>query len=162
MSITIACSVRKTVCLPTPRPTAKGNAKYKSYPHDCKACPVREQCTRSKAAQKTVQRHLWEDYIDRSEDIRHSDTGKALYPLRSETIERVFADAKEKHAMRYTYYRGLDQVTKWVKLKFAAMNLKKLAMWRSYPSLQRCFLCLQTIFRCLFFHFHFKEPASLF
>ena len=35
-----------------------------------------------------------------------------------------------KHAMRYTQYRGLAQVTNWVKLKFAAMNLKKLATWK--------------------------------
>ena len=48
-----------------------------------------------------------------------------LYALRKETIERVFADAKEKHAMRYTFYRGLAQVSNWVRLKFAAMNLKK-------------------------------------
>ena len=32
--------------------------------------------------------------------------------------------------MRYTQYRGLVQVTNWVKLKFAAMNLKKLATWK--------------------------------
>ena len=32
--------------------------------------------------------------------------------------------------MRYTQYRSLTQVTDWVKLKFAAMNLKKLAMWK--------------------------------
>lgn len=32
--------------------------------------------------------------------------------------------------MRYTHYRGLAQVTRWVKLKFAAMNLKKLAIWK--------------------------------
>ena len=32
--------------------------------------------------------------------------------------------------MRYTQYRGLAQVTNWVKLKFAAMNLKKLATWK--------------------------------
>ena len=31
--------------------------------------------------------------------------------------------------MRYTQLRGLAQVTNWVKLKFAAMNLKKLATW---------------------------------
>ena len=50
-----------------------------------------------------------------------------IYKLRQQKIERVFADAKEKHGMRYTQYRGLAQVTNWVKLKFAAMNLKKLA-----------------------------------
>ena len=55
---------------------------------------------------------------------------KELYRLRKEKIERVFADAKEKHGMRYTQYRGLTQVTNWVKLKFAAMNLKKLATWK--------------------------------
>ena len=49
--------------------------------------------------------------------------------MRGETIERVFPDAKEKHGMRYTHHRGLARVTNWVMLKFAAMNLKKLAMW---------------------------------
>ena len=29
---------------------------------------------------------------------------KELYRLRKEKIERVFADAKEKHGMRYTQY----------------------------------------------------------
>jgi hypothetical protein len=63
-----------------------------------------------------------------AEDFRYTPKYAALYELRKETIERVFADAKEKHAMRYTQHRGLLQVTKWVKLKFAAMNLKKLAL----------------------------------
>ncbi|MEI3100255.1 MAG: transposase [Oscillospiraceae bacterium] len=58
-----------------------------------------------------------------------------MYQRRKETIERVFADAKEKHAMRYTQYRGLAQVSNWVKLKFAAMNLKKLARWLWQESL---------------------------
>ena len=49
--------------------------------------------------------------------------------MRKETIERVFADAKEKHAMRYTHHRGLARVKSWVRLKYAAMNLKKLAEW---------------------------------
>src|SRR5699024_549072 len=70
-----------------------------------------------------------------AEDIRHSPVGKATYALRSQTIERVFADAKEKHAMRYTPYRGLAAVTAWVKLKFAAMNLKKLALHKCRPFL---------------------------
>lgn len=45
-------------------------------------------------------------------------------------IRTCLCRCKEKHAMRYTQYRGLTQVTNWVKLKFAAMNLKKLATWR--------------------------------
>lgn len=74
--------------------------------------------------------HIWSDYLERAEDIRHTPKYKKLYNRRKETIERVFADAKEKHAMRYTPYRGLAQVTNWVRLKFAAMNLKKFAIHR--------------------------------
>ena len=41
----------------------------------------------------------------------------------------VFGDGNRFFRMCYTYtqYRGLAKVTNWVKLKFAAMNLKKLA-----------------------------------
>ena len=106
----------------------EGNREYKSKSYICKNCPVRERCTENQQYTKTVTRHVWHDYIERAEDVRHSPLGKASYALRSQTIERVFADAKEKHAMRYTPYRGLTAVTAWVKLKFAAMNLKKLAI----------------------------------
>ena len=61
--------------------------------------------------------------------------GTVSYALRSQTIERVFADAKEKHAMRYTPYRGLPAVTAWVKLKFTALNLKKFAIHKWMRSL---------------------------
>ena len=110
-----------------------GYREYKSKGYICKNCPVRKQCTQNKQCVKTVTRHIWHDYLEQAEDIRHSPLGKATYALRSQTIERVFADAKEKHAMRYTPYRGLPAVTAWVKLKFTALNLKKLAIhkWMS-------------------------------
>lgn len=43
---------------------------------------------------------------------------------RSYTHERVFADAKQRHGMRYTHHRGQAHVSNWVRLKFTAMNLK--------------------------------------
>ena len=57
------------------------------------------------------------------------DAGYKTPWIAKKTIERVFADAKERHAMRYTHHRGLAAVTRWGRLKFAAMNLKKLAVW---------------------------------
>ena len=45
------------------------------------------------------------------------------------TIEHVYADAQEQHGIRYARYTGLAQVTNWVKLKFAAMNMKEFAKW---------------------------------
>jgi len=63
------------------------------------------------------------------EQIRKTERAKRIYAQRKETIERVFADAKEKHAMGYTHHRGLAAVTRWVRLKYTAINLKKLANW---------------------------------
>ena len=79
---------------------------------------------------KVVTRHIWEPYMEIAEELRHTKRGQALYKMRGETIERVFADAKEKHGMRYTQYRGLRKVQHYLTLLFACMNLKKLAIWK--------------------------------
>jgi len=112
------------------------DAAYKT-PHICKkvfddgrVLSTAYKRPHSKNCIKTVQRHIWKDYEELADDARYTTAYAQLYKRRKETIERVFADAKEKHAMRYTQYRGLAQVTNWVKLKFAAMNLKKLAVWK--------------------------------
>lgn len=128
-----------------------GYREYKSKSYVCEKCPVRAQCTQSANCTKLVTRHVWADYLEKAEDIRHSELGKETYALRSRTIERVFADAKEKYAMRYTPYRGLTRVSNWVRLKFAAMNLKKLATWKWKPSCVFAFLrvlWLPTLFDC--------------
>ncbi|HPK17172.1 MAG TPA: IS1182 family transposase [Clostridia bacterium] len=124
----VICPQYKTLSYATTN--KDGYTEFRSKPYICKDCPTRYKCTQSKSCRKTVLRHVWEDYIERSEDVRHSPIGKASYALRSQTIERVFADAKEKHGMRYTQYRGLNPVSNWIKLKYAAMNLKKMALWR--------------------------------
>ena len=112
------------------------DAAYKT-PHICKkvfgdgrVLSTAYKRPQTKNCIKTVQRHIWKDYEELADDARYTPAYAQLYKCRKETIERVFADAKEKHAMRYTQYRGLAQVTNWVKLKFVAMNLKKLATWK--------------------------------
>lgn len=107
-----------------------GYQEFKSNPNFCKECDKISQCTESKNQQKVVQRHLWEHYMEIAEDYRHIPEYRDIYKMRSQTIERVFADAKEKHAMRYTQLRGLQKVKMQVTLTFACMNLKKLATWK--------------------------------
>ena len=130
----------------------EGYREYKSNPCDCAKCPTKEKCTKSRDCVKTVSIHIWKDYVELAEDARYTPEYAELYRLRKEKIERVFADAKEKHGMRYTLYRGLAQVRKWVRLKYAAMNLKRLAKWRWKDSRfsrviisfnQKVMLCLQ-------------------
>lgn len=143
----IICPEYKTLSYATTN--REGYREYKSKPYVCVNCPTRHKCTHSRQCVKTVTRHIWQDYLERSEDVRLSPQGKAIYKLRKETIERVFADAKEKHGMRYTNHRGLARVSNWVRLKFAAMNLKKLAIWRWRKRFSPRFIP--------FFHFFYAE-----
>jgi transposase len=106
-----------------------GKRAYRSTPKDCKNCPCKAQCGANEKGQKLLTTHIWQEYLDLVEQLRKTERGKEIYAMRKETIERVFADAKEKHAMRYTHHRGLARVTNWVRLKYAALNLKKLAVW---------------------------------
>ena len=106
-----------------------GYREYRSRAKLCRQCPYRTQCTQSKSCVKLIQRHIWQEFVDTAEAIRKTPQGRQLYRKRKETIERVFADAKEKHGMRYTQYRGLAKVKMQVGLTFACMNLKKLATW---------------------------------
>ena len=107
-----------------------GYREYKSDPQVCENCPTRHLCTNSANFTKIVTRHIWKDYEELADDARYTPIYQRLYKARKETIERVFADVKEQHGMRYTRYTGLTQVTNWVRLKFAAMNLKKFAKRR--------------------------------
>ena len=104
-----------------------GYREYKSCGHICEKCESLPKCTESKNHVKVVTRHIWEDYIETCEDIRHTDGMKDLYSHRKETIERVFGTAKENHGFRYTQMYGKARMKMKVALTFACMNLKKLA-----------------------------------
>ncbi len=108
----------------------EGYREYKSNPQICSDCPMRARCTHSSTCQKVVTRHVWANYMDMAEDYRHTPKYKAIYNERKQTIERVFANAKEQHGMRYTHLRGLARVSSQLTLLFASMNLKKLAIWK--------------------------------
>jgi hypothetical protein len=106
-----------------------GKRVYRTNPKACVGCPFKHKCGANEQGQKVFHRHIWQEHLDLAEQLRKTERGKEIYARRKETIERVFGDAKEKHAMRYTQHRGLARVTSWVRLKYAAMNLKKLAVW---------------------------------
>jgi transposase len=109
-----------------------GYKLYKSDPNDCCNCPFKDSCTSSKNNQKVITRHVWANFIEEANHLRHDSYVKSVYKRRKETIERVFADAKEKHGMRFTHLRGLAQIKMEVTLIFSCMNLKKLAnrLWK--------------------------------
>ena len=132
------CPANKT--LPYSTTNREGYREYKSKGYLCEKCPFLKRCTRSKEHVKVITRHVWHEYWEYAEDFRLSCGMKEVYKQRKETIERVFADGKEKHGMRYTQLRGLARVKAEAGLRFACMNLKKLANWAwENPSILRLF-----------------------
>ena len=105
----------------------EGYREYKSCANRCAACADLCRCTQSKDHVKTVSRHIWEPYMERCEEIRQTRGMKEVYGRRKETIERIFATAKENHGFRYTQMYGKARMEMKVGLTFACMNLKKLA-----------------------------------
>jgi IS5 family transposase len=108
--------------------TREGYREYKSHPEICKTCPILTQCTRSRNKQKVVVRHVWEDSRETVRENRLSKSGKRLYRLRKQTIERSFADAKQLHGYRYARFRGRDKVLEQALMTAACQNMKKIAL----------------------------------
>lgn len=122
--------------------TREGYRQYVSTPQLCKDCPLLSVCTHSQNQTKMIHRHLWEGYLEEANHLRHTDENKKWYAMRKETIERVFADAKEKHGMRWTTLRGLKKLSMQAMLTFAAINLKKLASWTWKKPCPACILSI--------------------
>ncbi len=78
---------------------------------------------RTKDCQKVVTRHIWQTHVEKADHLRDHQDVKPIYAKRKETIG-VFADAKEKHGMRWTTLRGLKKLSMQAMLTFAAINLK--------------------------------------
>lgn len=103
-----------------------GYKLYRSNRLKCMSCKDLKKCTTSKTHEKIITRHIWKEYLEEADHLRHTSDFKMIYKARKETIERSFADCKEKHAMRYTHLRGLGKVKEEILLTFACLNLKKM------------------------------------
>ena len=125
-----------------------GYREYKSCGIVCEGCPYLKQCTESRDHVKVVTRHIWEPYMEKCEDIRHTIGMKEVYAQRKETVERLFGTAKENHGFRYTQMIGKARMEMKVGLTFACMNLKKLAKMiarKGKRGTQKCLLLIKYI-----------------
>jgi transposase len=104
-----------------------GYREYKSAPTQCENCPLLNQCTSKASKQRVIQRHVWEDFKERVTANKQSQTGQTIYSLRSQTIERSFADAKELHGLRRSRLRGRVNNQEQALMTAIAQNIKKIA-----------------------------------
>ena len=115
----------------------EGYKIYKSNKKECETCPLKDKCTKSKNNQKSITRHVWQDYKDEVDERRYTEGFKENYPERKQTVERIFGDSKEQHGLRFSRVRGLEKNTNQALLIFACHNLKKMGIWKWKSSKKR-------------------------
>lgn len=107
------------------RTIKEGYKLYRAKASDCGRCPLKDQCTTQ--PYKEIRLSVFHDVLEYVEELRHTDYGRETYQKRKEKIERLFADAKENHGMRYTRFTGRKRVRNHLLLTLACMNIKKMA-----------------------------------
>jgi transposase len=86
-------------------------ALYTCPPKHCQACPRQSACTGAPHKGRTVSRMENEELLDELRERMRRREAKALYRLRSRTVELNFADLKEHRGLRRFHGRGLKRVT---------------------------------------------------
>ena len=76
---------------------------------------------------RMVDRHVWQDALDRVMHFTNTPQGKHIYAWRKETIERSFAEAKENHGLRFARMLGIQNMREQCFLTAAVQNMKRLA-----------------------------------
>lgn len=107
--------------------TKDGYIQYSITKQECGNCPYKKQCIKHYPV-KTITRHLYSDCVEQAIEYRLSDEGKQIYKQRKESIERIFAQGKESHGLRFTRFRGLEKNRYLRYLLYACLNIKKLAL----------------------------------
>ncbi len=64
--------------------TKEGKRQYKSNPVQCANCPLLAQCTNSKDHRKIIERHIWAQYVEEADHLRHQNDIKQIYARRKE------------------------------------------------------------------------------
>ena len=107
--------------------TRQGYRQYFCDSKTCAACSRRKECFGESATRRMVERHVWQDALDRVMLFTRTSQGKRIYAWRRETIERSFAEAKENHSLRFARMLGIRNMCEHCFLTAAVQNMKRLA-----------------------------------
>ncbi len=103
----------------------RGRRNYRARRSDCRACPLKSQCTRAERRSIKVSPHHG-GLVQLRADSKTEDF-KELYASRAPVIEGVFGEAKQWHGLRRAWRRGLAKMRVQCLLIAAVINLKRLA-----------------------------------
>ena len=122
------CPQGKVLTYERTRPANKGRV-YRC--HSCKACPVREQCSKDKTG-RSVERSPFIEARLRQEEKQKDEDKRKLLRLRMKTVEPVFAVIKEQLGFRRYTFGGLTKArSQWWFLCSLANLIRMYPLWRA-------------------------------
>jgi transposase len=104
-----------------------GKPVYAYYGANCRDCPFRSECA-GEGKKRIITSDSYEGERRRMAAKMRSDTGKAEYKKRNETVEWIFGNIKQNMKFREFLTRGLGSVRAEYNLVCSAHNLK--IIWR--------------------------------
>ena len=90
------------------RPQEQAKVYLIQDPKLCAACPLREQCTKSKRG-RSIQRHVHSEIVEAARAQAKSAAGAYSRKRRRHVMEGSFADAFNNHGARKARWRGLSR-----------------------------------------------------
>ena len=98
-------------------------------PKICQSSPLWQACGANKKDQHLLTTPVGQEHLNLAKQLHKTQRGNEIDSLHKETMEQLLANTKEKHSLRMTHHRDPAPVSTWVRLQFAAMDLKKPALW---------------------------------
>lgn len=105
--------------------------KVYANPIECRNCPNRSQCTKSKQNFRKITRDANEEIKERMRVKLNSEEGKEIYKKRSHAAESPFGNLKENKKFKEFMRRGIDKIRMECALIFMLHNIKKTCMYCS-------------------------------
>lgn len=90
----------------------------------CKDCPLRAQCTSSACSPRKIRRHEGQELKDAMEQVFQQPAARKRYARRSQIVEPVFAELKERQGLKRFRRRGTQGARLEWALHCLAFNLK--------------------------------------
>jgi transposase len=98
--------------------------QYRADPVVCKACPLREQCTKNRRG-RVIYRPFHAELLERVRVYHQTPAFQKAMRKRSVWVEPLFAEAKQWHGLRQFRLRGLRNVNIEGLFVAAGQNLKR-------------------------------------
>ncbi len=137
---------------PQPKQKYKYSLNFISRSHDCRACPLEDECKTTKLHHKMLLFNVRQHLKDRAETRCQTEYGRRRLTERQTTVETIFGEAKTQLGLRRAQFRGLEKVSIQFLMTAVALNIKRMvtnAEVTSSALLGACCAAIIGIYRAL-------------